>query len=360
MTMQEIDLSVYGAILWKRKFTILVGALVPAVVTAVVLLCLPPKRSIAYTYISPWRGAEYRLFEAYFYGTENLVKLAKVLRDGGFEDFASDMDEARQAEKTDRVKEVLLLDRFPGAKEREKEKEDVIQQIVLRIQLRSYKEPRALAASIRDYFEKSFPLYRLDQINADFLYQDRVKMLEIQTAKMAIKRTLQATQAQLDFMRKLEPTTATYPSAENLIPSIITGKKQFFPVEYQIRSIECEVAETRRKLQEAEMTEAFYAQSLQLGGECDTKIKELVTKSGEIGQFNEFLQDNLRQNKDLADVMSSRLVWTELNMLSKWRMPQEPSVRRTPKGTMLFSGLAFAVALPLMIGYVLIRQGKAA
>lgn len=352
--MQEIDLSVCTGTLWKRKFTILVGALIPAVVTLAVLLCLPAKRSITYTYATSLKGSDYRIFERHFYGTENLLKLETFLRDKGFGGFADDLDRARQVDEIEPLKEVLLLDRFPSAKEAEKEKENVLQQITLQIRERSYRVPTALATAVRDYFEEQFPLYRLDTVNMDFLQQCHAKLQTVQMERANIKRTLRATQTELESLKKLVPPSDASSGVEDLVLPMITGRKEFFPIEYHVRALLLEVANIQRKLEEADLAETFYSQGLELGGECDVKIKELLVKGGTISQFNEFLQEKLLRDKDLAEVMSTHVHATELSMLSRWRTPREPNVGRLSKGTVLYTGLAFAVALPLMIGYILL------
>ncbi len=356
----EIDLSVYAASLWKRKFTILAGAVAPAIITAAILLCLPPKRSVIYTYFLPWRGEDYRLFETYFYQTENLINLENSLRNKGFDGFANHMSEARQTENNDRMIELLMLSRMPGVAEREKDKEDVIQNVTLRIRIRSYKEPTALAAAVCDYFEQRFPLYRLAQINTNFLREQQVKILDVQTTRTELNKTIQSVQSQLDLLKKLKPNEASSQPNENLIAPIITGRKEFFPVEYQIRAVECQLSEIHQKLQETELTEAFLARSIQITDQCEAKINDLIVAGGKLGQFEEYLHDLLRQDRTLTDVLQYNLTATDLNTLSKCRLPHEPTIHRASRGTVLFSALAFAIALPLMIGYALIRSGALA
>ncbi|MGD2095004.1 MAG: Wzz/FepE/Etk N-terminal domain-containing protein, partial [Phycisphaerales bacterium] len=81
----EIDLTYYLRELWKRKYFVLLGAILPALLVYLILFFSPKKYKVLYTYDIGLEEKNYKILLHRFYSIENLDKLTAKLRKAGFE-----------------------------------------------------------------------------------------------------------------------------------------------------------------------------------------------------------------------------------------------------------------------------------
>ena len=90
----EINLADYFRVLWKRKYLIVPGSVLPALVVGLVIFLGPRSYKVTYTYDIELDEKSYKMLLDRFYSAENLDRLTSKLRENGLDEYAQKMGEA--------------------------------------------------------------------------------------------------------------------------------------------------------------------------------------------------------------------------------------------------------------------------
>ncbi|MHC4632910.1 MAG: hypothetical protein ACYS9C_16815 [Planctomycetota bacterium] len=77
----EINLADYFSVLWKRKYLIVLGSVLPALVVGLVIFLGPRSYKVTYTYDIELDEKSYKMLLDRFYSAENLDRLTSKLRE---------------------------------------------------------------------------------------------------------------------------------------------------------------------------------------------------------------------------------------------------------------------------------------
>ena len=102
---------VFGRILWHGRYFVLLGALLPALLVALVLYLLPTAYRTTLVYERPIGESEYRVLSQRFYSGENLDRIIASLREQGIDSYAARLE---QAETKKALEKLLRVEPFPA------------------------------------------------------------------------------------------------------------------------------------------------------------------------------------------------------------------------------------------------------
>ena len=102
---------VFGRILWHGRCFVLLGALLPALLVAVVLYLLPTAYRTTLVYERPLGESEYRVLSQRFYSGENLDRIIASLREQGIDSYAARLE---QAETKKALERLIRVEPFPA------------------------------------------------------------------------------------------------------------------------------------------------------------------------------------------------------------------------------------------------------
>jgi len=135
----EINLLDYLRVLWKRKYFIILGSVLPALVIGLAIFVSPRNYKVTYTYDIGLDEKGYKMLLDRFYSAENLDKLAAKLKENGFDKYAQEMSKANiQLE----IAGTLLTMSIVG---------------------KPQKDVQRISSIVRDNFEKVIPIYNVKQ-----------------------------------------------------------------------------------------------------------------------------------------------------------------------------------------------------
>jgi hypothetical protein len=359
--MQEIDLTSHLRSLWKQKRLILTGSLIPSLIVGVVVFAMPAKKNTVYSYNLDWTIAEYLQAKELFGSNESIDRLADCLYAANCKDYA---DELRRMRLVGAVNRLVALNTYPPLTEKDldltrPEQEKMrLTVVTLEVVTRKYGDMAGIASAVRKYFESSFALIHLRgsiKQHAQGLFRDNVN-IELGIAEA--NRRLDAMRAQLKSLHAIGSTAASRPATEDLIMPLLSGRKEFFPVEYQMRAVEVEIAAQERDLKQRQDDLAFGQKRLRLALDLDQYIEQGKNKEATIEQYQEHLASLLSSNsadKAFASCMALYRSNADMMTLRNWRNASDHNAYQIPKNTLAITASVFAALLLIMIAVSLQR-----
>jgi hypothetical protein len=349
----EIDLIDYFRILWKWKYFIVLGSVLPALIVFLIFTFSPKDYKITYIYDTlldkeppKLLSSEFestkdlyplsaqsadklleknrRILIDKFYSEENLDKLAARLRENGFDKYAQGISKTQiQLEISDALLTMTIIGR---------PKEDM----------------QKISSIVRDDFEKIIPIYSVREDLSSSIAGFKTEMADIKEKSFSLELELERKRAILKKMKNLQPSDPNkIPGGIILQINNISRNSEYLPLAYQIQATDANIITIEETIKANQQKYDYYNNLTSLTEKLFDEIKNKTSSYYTIQEFHSFLanmMDGYAEN-ELADYLNAYTKRLE-NMVSiNTPVIEKPSVYQIPKGAVKKSAVSFAVFL---------------
>jgi len=378
-TKDEINLIDYFLVLWKRKWFILIGSIVPMLIIGSIIYFLPRDYTTTYTYdvtdqttmdVSNWNLNEknYDVLLSRFYSEENLNRIINKLRENDLNKYAESVNAARN--NLDDLKDLLKFEPMPSyidfpklkitdSKQLEQLWDLTAQLLNMTIIGKPKDDLPKIVCVIRENFESVVPVYMIyEQLSTD-VRTYKTRMADIESNRFSIELSLKANRSALERLKNMK-VQASGKTEKNIILQFDIGdKSKYLPLEYQIQAVESDVVELEKQVKINEGKYNYYegllALTKKLSAELDANISSYYT----IQQFHLFLTKltGCYKSAELNDYLASYIKRIENRISVSAPVSENPKISLIAKGTAKKSAIVFVIALMISVFASFLLEG---
>jgi hypothetical protein len=383
----EINLIDYFLVLWKHKFLILLGSVLPTLVVGLMFFFSPRSYEITYIYdvgdrsvydikdqvissdISNWSLDEknYELLLDRFYSAENVDKIMNKLRESGLNKQASQISNA--GDNLTKTLKFNVLPPYPDLSKTkakatgstELERNGQLKAQLLKLTITGKPKSDFLKASlvIRDNFENVIPVYLItDQLNIA-KRQCNTDIASIEANRFDHELELKTSRAILAKMKNAGNSTSEENLGNILLQLDISDKTEYLPVEYQSQALESKIIKLEEQSKADGDKVSYCKELLILYEKLLVEIKSKATSYYTIQQFHSFLMSMIDDYKDKKpkDYLNSYIKKIENRISISAPVTEQPKVYFVAKGTKKKSAVVFAASLTISVLASLLIEG---
>ena len=385
----EINLIDYFMVIWKRKWFILVGSIVPVLITGLIIYFLPRDYTITYMYdvkdqttmvkdqtkdkpamdVSNWNLNEknYDVLVSRFYSKENLDRIVSKLQQNDLNKYAELINNARGEKELDKLLVFEVLPPFIDiAKTKETDSAKLEELRLLEAQLlnitiitSSKKDIYKISSVIRENFETMIPIYHVaDQLNVSII-KIRTKMAIIQENKFLLQLDLGKNKNILTKLKDIKTETLNKPESDIRLQFDVGGRSEYLPIEYQVQTAESRIIQIEETIKDNEKKHEYYKSLLSLNQKLLIEVKSKTLSHDTIQQFHSFLFKLAEkiEKEELKNYLNSYIKKIENRIAVNIPVIENPKVYPVAKGTVKKSAIVFAIALMISVFAAFLLEG---
>jgi hypothetical protein len=389
----EINLIDYFRIVWKRKYFIVLGSALPALVVVLIFFFSPRSYKVTYVYdvkdqsiydvedqtisrvtgwsisgVSNWNLNEknYKVLIDKFYSSESMDKIISKLRENGLDRYA----ESTSSAKGDLKKSVEFEASPPLmdlSKARVIDPVQIEQMRQLKAQLfnmtivgRSKNDLLIIASVVRDNLENIVPTYMVEEPLKATVRHCRGKLADIEEGKFDRDLALKTDKTILAKLKDIKTETLDRKEGNIVLQFDISGKTEYLPIEYQIQALELRIAQLEGEITSDEEKYNYYRDLLALNEKLVIELENNSSSYYTIQQYRSFLIHSIDNHKDkdeLRGYLSSLIKRIENRMAVSKPIMERPDIHPVAKGTVNKSGIVFALSLMISIFAAFLLEG---
>jgi hypothetical protein len=353
----EIDLIDYLGILWKRKYFVVLGTVLPALLVFLILTLLPRDYKITYTYdIGPHKRGYNMLVDEFYsaanldiptasvkvdelvergrkilldriYSAENLDNLVTKLRENGFDEYSKKM--ARENIELG-ISYTLLTVTIIGSPEEDMQR---------------------ISSILRDNFERVVPIYCVKQELSGAIAKFKSKIANIEENKFSLELDLERKKAFLTRLKDLEPADSNeIPGNIILQFDNISKNSEYLPLAYQVQITDANIIKIEETIKANQEKYNYYKRLISLNERLFDEVKNKTSSYYNIQQFHSFLTGivNDHEDKELADYLNAYIKRIENTASTNIPVVEKPNVHLVPKNIVKKITVLFAALLLIM------------
>ena len=385
----EINLIDYFMVIWKRKWFILVGSIVPVLITGLIIYFLPRDYTVTYTYdvknqttmvkdqtkdkpamdVSNWNLNEknYDVLVSRFYSKENLDRIVSKLQQNDLNKYAELINNARGEKELDKLLVFEVLPPFIDiAKTKETDSAKLEELRLLEAQLlnitiitSSKKDIYKISSVIRKNFETMIPIYHVaDQLNVSII-KIRTKMAIIQENKFLLQLDLGKNKNILTKLKDIKTETLNKPESDIRLQFDVGGRSEYLPIEYQVQTAESRIIQIEETIKNNEKKYEYYKSLLSLNQKLLIEVKSKALSHDTMQQFHSFLLKSAKkiEKEELKNYLNSYIKKIENRIAVNIPVIENPKVYPVAKGTVKKSAIVFAIALMISVFAAFLLEG---
>jgi len=357
----EINLIDYFRVLWKRKYFILVGSVLPALVVGLIIFLWPRKYTVTYIYDVGLTEKGYRVLLDKFYSAENLDKVTAKLKETGLDKYARKISEADTDKELKKLVNFevspLYFEALTTSKEADVRDLQEIQQVkgtllAMTIVGKPNKDMQGISLVMRDDFEKVIPIYSVKQELNDTISKYKADMAGIEESRFSLELELERKKATLAKLKNLEPKdTDKIPGGIVLQFDNVGENSEYLPLAYQIQATDANIINLEDGINANEENYNYYRGLLSLNEKLFDQIKDKTSSYYVIQQFHSFLTNivNDYEDKELTDYLNAYIKRIENIISANIPVIEKPKVYAVAKGTVKKSAVVLAICLMISI-----------
>ena len=406
----EINLMDYFIILWRRKYFILLGSVLPALIVGLIFYFGPRNYKVTYVYdvrgrstydvrgrstydvrdrsiydvrdrsiydvrdqsiydVSNWSLNEknYRMFLNKFFSKENIDKIVNRLRENGLHRYAKQMT---KASTTEGLKKFVDFEVSPPYMDLSKIKvidpaklEQIRQLSAQLLNMTVVGRPKndipKISLVIRDNLENVISVYTVEQQLTAAARRLRASVANIEENSFELQLALKTDKAVLAKLKNIKTPTSDGGVSNIALQFDISGKTEYLPVEYQIQATESKITQVEGEIAANEERYGYYKNLLALNEKLLAELKNKTSSYYTIQQFHSFLTAlvNSYESKELKNYLNSYIKRIENRISTSAPVTGKPSVSAVARGTAKKSGIVFAVSLMISIFAAFLLEG---
>jgi uncharacterized protein involved in exopolysaccharide biosynthesis len=375
----EINLMDYFVVLWKRRYFIVLGSVLPALIVGLFFFFLPRNYEVTYVYdvrddvrddVSNWNLNEknYNILINRFYSEENLNKIINVLRENGLNEYAELIRNAGNS--LDALKKLLKFEAVPSytnlseAKVTDPEQLEQIQKLKAQLlNMTIVGEPKEdilkIASVIRSNLENVIPTYMIQERLSANRRTDKTMMADIESNRFSLELTLKKNKSTLEKLKSIKTQTPDKIESDIILQFDVGGRSEYLPIEYQIQAAESKIIQLEETIKENEEKYKYYKNLLDLNEKLFAEVKNKALSDYTIQQFRLFLLESVKEveKEELKDYLSSYAKRIENRIAASVPVTENPGTYAVSKGTVKKSAIVFAVALMMSVFVAFLLEG---
>ncbi len=367
----EINLIDYFFVLWKHKWLIFLGSVLPALIVGLILFLSPKNYEVTYVYnvsddvredASSWSLNEknYNILISRFYSEENLNKIINKLRENGLNQYAELI--SITGNNLDNLKELLKFEPVPPyidiSKAKVTDPEQLKQIRKLTAQLlnmtivgKPKKDILKIASVIRENLENVIPVYMVQEQLAADIRTYKTRMSDIESNRFSTVLTLKTNKSALEKLKSMKPQTTDKIEKDIILQFDVGGRSEYLPLRYQIQAVVSNIVELEKQVKVNEAKYKYYKDLLDLTEKLSVELKNRISSYYTIQQFHSFLTELIGNYKaaELKDYLASYIKKIENRISANTLVSQNPNIFPIAKGTTKKSAIVFVVALMMSV-----------
>jgi len=403
----EINLIDYLRALWKRKYFILLGSVLPAFIVGLILFFSPRNYEVTYVYdvkdrsiydvkdrsiynvkdrsvydmrdqsgydmrnrsydVSNWNLDEknYNVLLDRFYSKENLNKITNKLRENGLNRYAKLISRGGGYPKKFVHFDVWPpYTDIPRAKITETAQLEHIRQLNaqllnMTIVARPKDDIYTISSVIRDNLENVISVYMVEEQLTAAARRLRASIADIEENSFELQLALKTDKAVLAKLKNIKNPVSDGGTNNIALQFDISGKTEYLPVEYQIQATESKITQAEGEIAANEERYGYYKNLLALNEKLLAELKNKTSSYYTIQQFHSFLTAvvNSYESKELKSYLNSYIKRIENRISASAPVTEKPNVWAVSKGTAKKIAIVFAIALMLSMFAAFLLEG---
>lgn len=365
----DINLIDYFRVFSKRKYFILLGSVLPALMVGLVIFFWPRSNKMTYIYDIGLDEKEYKILPDKFYSAENLDRLISQLKKGGMNDYAQRIAGAL----TDKALKKLVSfevsrshfenPSFSETMEIQELRElQKIRNTLLAMTItgRPKKDMQKISMIIRDNFEKVIPIYSIKQELSSFIIDLKSNMASIEENRFSLELELERKKAILAKLKNLEPANSDRtPSGVTLQFGNIGKNSEYLPLAYQIQVTDANIVNIEETIRANQEKNNYHKSLLNLNERLLNEIKTKASLYYTVQEFHSFLTNIIGdyEDKELMDYLNAYIMRTENMISTNIPIIEKPKIYPVPKGTVKKTTIVFAICLMVTTFVAFLLEG---
>ncbi len=333
----EIDLAVYLRIIWKRRYFILCGSVLPTLLVGLIFFLLPENYNVTYTYDIK---QDREVLSDRLYNAQEVKELISRAQESKPYEYKLIRDRFYSSENMNRLAAQLMKGRSSGKYPPELLKTNVKLDVsgeflTLTVIGRSQAEVQEISSVARDNFEDVLPIYSVKQELGNAIVRFRKKAAGVKEKNIELELELQKKKAVLAKLKnsKLEESNNI---SDNIILQFgdVRQNSEYLPLAYQIRAIEVSIINIEETIiathKECERYNALQNLNERLLKEVDSKA---AASYYTLEEFHSFLANVIRDNEDAgsADSLNAYIKRIEDMMVTMRPVVDKPGISLVPE-----------------------------
>jgi hypothetical protein len=346
----------YLRLLWERRWLVLGGSLLPALLVASVLSLWPRRYTATFVYERPLTESEYSVLQRRFYSQENLDKIIGRLQERGLTRYVQQLDQARTQQSFDSLIRFEVSPMYPRRLQTTdpctSEKISGFKARLLSVKVfgNSEGEVAEIATVVTGNIESVLPIYDIRNHLKESLQKLRTDAAKIEDDRFKLSIDLQKEKAKLEKLKALEVAPAEALQGGLVLQfNNVQKSREYLPLSYQVQAMQSKIVDLQETLVSNTEKYNFYLQVLDLNNRLLGKIEESLLTYYTAQEYLGFLGEQLLACKEqtLCDHLKSYIRNTENLVLVNTRAGEKPVVYPMPKGAVKNGALTFILFLML-------------
>lgn len=343
-------------LLWRRRYLIVFGSLIPALAVGAILYFWPAAYTATFVYERPVTEKQYNVLVRRFYSSENLGKIVNRLEAEGLGDYAEKLSNLETEES---LKELIGFRVSPQYPARRVTTDPATSELISKFQAQllyidiTADSPQMVAkagAVIRDNIENVLPIYDIRNDLKELTRQFKVLAAEIEENRFSLSLDLQQEKARLQELTNLgDAPSETTEGGLSIEFTDVRSSQEFLPLSYQKRAVQSKIIDVQETLNSDKEKYTYYLGVLKLNDKLLEEIESGILTYYTVQQYFEFLGGKLleyRKDEDspVADYMKSYVRKTQNLVLVNTRAGESPVVYPVSKRTLNRAAMTLIVS----------------
>jgi len=344
----EIDLMDYFRIVWKRKYFIVLGSVLPALIVFLFIHYSPRDYRLTFLYDISLTEKNYKTLLDKFYSAENLGKIAAKLKENGLNEYWQGIVESNvklevspSYFKTDAAK-------LTNVENLQKIQEVTGTLLTMTVTGRPRSDMQKTSSIIRDNFEKILPIYDTKQQLNTTIIDLKTKMVDIEENKFDLELELKRKKAILEKLKKMEPADPNnIPGGIVLQFNRVDQSSEYLPLAYQVQATNSNIIDLEETVKTNQQKYDYYKNLLSLNERLFNQVKGKTSSYYTIQQFHSSLTDILNnyEDKELRDYLNAYIKRIENVISANTPVVEKPRIDAIDKSPYKKCTAVFAVLL---------------
>ena len=344
----EIDLIDYFRIVWKRKYFIVLGSVLPALIVFLYISFSPRDYKLTFLYDIGLTEKSYKTLLDKFYSAENLGKLTAKLQE-------NELNEYWQGILGSNVKFEVSPSYFSNnaAKATDVENLQKIQEVTgtllsITVTGRPERDLQRFASIVRDNFEKVLPIYDTKQELNTTIIDLKTEMADIEENKFDLELELKKKKAISEKLKKMEPADSNnIPGGIVLQFSRVDQNSEYLPLAYQIQAAHANIIDLEETIRANQDKYNYYRNMLSLNEKLFNQLKDKTSSHYTIQEFHSSLTDiaDNYEDKELIDYLNAYIKKIENVISTNAPVVEKPRISSIDKSARKESIVVFAALL---------------
>jgi len=342
-------------ILWKWKYLIILGTVLPVVAVGLIVFFWPRDYSMTFVYEQSLTEKDYDMLLGRFESAENLNKVVNRLRENGLGEYAEKLAEAHKNQSLEKMVSYEVsphyTKRLQTTDPTTSEQISSLQANLLHLTIiaRPQKDVSAIAAVITDNFESIVPLYSVKKEINNTIVRYKETIADIEQNKFGLEFDLDKEKGTLAKLKNIQADDFSN-KQDNVILQFndVKASSEYLPLPYQIQAVESRIINLEETILGNQQIHDYYQSVLHLNEKLFSKIKDEMSSYYSIGQFHSFLVGLLEdyQGQETADYLKSYIKRIEnIIMLANRAVTENPPVYPVRKRIVVKTVFTFLVLL---------------